>query len=337
MRTKNNGDTEYKKILIVGTLEPETNLLLIPAIRLIREKNKNSKIDIIAGCGSEKILFEIGWFERIISTKKTALLKNICSLHSQKYDLVISFYPSLLPFLTRTKKRIVFFRRMMFTNHFFTHESINLLKLIEPIFGKPQETGLYFPIYETDRERVKEFCRTNNITGSTTLVAMHPGSINNSDRWKAKNYSMVCDSIIEEYDAKILFFGTQKDTLIKEVISSAKHSDSIFDMSGISNLKTIAAFLSKANLAITRDGLFLFLACAMKTPVISIFGAGNPYRYGPIGVRYTIIHTDMNCFPCNKKRRCPHNYRCIENINPQHVIEASRLILDEGKQLFLFE
>lgn len=80
--------------------------------------------------------------------------------------------------------------------------------MIEPIFGKSQDTGLYFPINETDKERVKEFCKINNITGSTTLIALHAGSANN--RWKAENYSIVCDSIIEEYNAKILFFGAQK-------------------------------------------------------------------------------------------------------------------------------
>ena len=335
MRVKNSGNVDYKKILIVGTPEPETNFLLIPAIRLIREKNKNSKIDIIAGSGAEKILADIGWFEKIIPYKKTPILKNIHSIRSQRYDLVISFYPSLIPFFTRARKRIVFFRRIMFADHFFTHESVNILRMIEPIFGKSQDTGLYFPINETDKERVKEFCKINNITGSTTLIALHAGSANN--RWKAENYSIVCDSIIEEYNAKILFFGAQNDFFIKEVIGFMKHSDSIFDMSRISHIKTIAAFLSRANLAITREGTFLYLACAMKTPVISIFGAGNPYRYGPIGVRYMIVHTDMDCFPCNNERRCKKNYMCIDSISPQQVIEATRLILDEGRQLFLFE
>ncbi|OQB74949.1 MAG: lipopolysaccharide core biosynthesis protein [candidate division TA06 bacterium ADurb.Bin131] len=335
MRIKNNGNVEYKKILIVGTLEPEANFLLIPAIRLIREKNKNSKIDIIAGSGAEKILADIGWFEKIIPYKKTPILKNIHSIRSQRYNLVISFYPSLIPFFTRARKRIVFFRRIMFADHFFTHESVNILRMIEPIFGKSQDTGLYFPINETDKERVKEFCKINNITGSTTLIALHAGSANN--RWKAENYSIVCDSIIEEYNAKILFFGAQKDSFIKEVIDFMKHPDNIFDMSSISHIKTIAAFLSRANLAITRDGIFLYLACAMKTPVISIFGAGNPYRYGPIGVRYIIVHTDMDCFPCNNKQRCKKNCVCIDSISPQQVIEAARLILDEGRQLFLFE
>jgi len=337
MRIKNIGNAEYKKILIVGATEPEANLLLIPAIRLIKEKNKNSRIDIIAGNASERILADIGWFERIIPSNGMAVLRNIHSLRSQKYDLTISFYPSLLPFLVRTKKRFVPLKRTMFTDHFFTHECVNILKLVEPIFGKPQEIEFYFPINEADKERVKEFCRTNSIAGATTLVAIHAGSINDRGRWKPENYSMVCDSIIEEYNAKILFFGSQKDPIIKETVRSTKHSDSIFDMSDISNLRTIAAFLSRANLAITRNGVFLYLACAMKTPVVSIFGAGNPYRYGPIGTRYTIVHADMPCFPCNKKDRCHKNYRCIENISPQQVIEASRLILDEGRQLYLFE
>ena len=227
-------------------------------------------------------------------------------------------------------------KRTVFADRFFTHESVNVLKTIEPIFGKPKEIGLYFPVNETDKDRVKEFCKTNNITASSPLVAIHTGDIN-SPRWEEEKYSLVCDSIIEEYNAKILLFGIPKDPFIKKIISSTKSPDNIFDMSGVSNLKTIAAFLSRANLAITRDGIFLYLACAMKTPVVSIFGPGNPYRYGPIGVRYVIIHSNMDCFPCNKNRRCSKNHICINTINPQQVIEASRLILDEGNQLFLFE
>ncbi|MCM8758805.1 MAG: glycosyltransferase family 9 protein, partial [Candidatus Omnitrophica bacterium] len=268
---------------------------------------------------------------------KLGFFKTWKNLRKERYEIVISFQMSIFPFIVRAKKRFNFLTKSLFSTRFFTHESVNFMKLIEPYFGSWKEKRLYFPITETDRQKAKNFFHSHNISSSTTIVAIHTGNPQMPDRWNAINYSTVCDTIIEEYNARIILFAEQNDPLIEKIVQYTQNRDKIIKISEITSPREIISILEKVNLAITRGGLFLHLACAAKSPVISIFGAGNPYRYGPIGTRYIIIHTDMECFPCNKKKKCEKHFECIETISYEKVVEAARLILDETKQLILFE
>ncbi|MCM8821289.1 MAG: glycosyltransferase family 9 protein [Candidatus Omnitrophica bacterium] len=337
MRTENQRADESNRVLIIGGNDPETDLLLMPAIKQIREQNKDARFDVLCGPASKEIIKEIGWFDKIIVHHNFLSMRTCRTLRNEKYKLVVCFRPSIFPYIVRTNRRLVFLTKKLFTDRFFTHESVNFIKMIEPFFGKPSENEFYFPITESDRQHVRNFLKSVDIPGSTILVAINPGNPDLPDKWSVANYLEVCNTLIEEYNAMILLFGESGDPVVKEVIASVKQKSKVLDMSGVKNPREIVAFLEKANLAITRDGLFLYLACSARTPVVSIFGAGNPYRYGPLGKKYIIIHADMDCFPCNKKRKCNKNYQCIKTIEPEKVIDAARLMLDESKQLFLFE
>lgn len=338
MCTENHGINESKRVLIIGGKNPETALLLMPAIKQIREQNKGFAFDILCGHASEEILKETGWFDKIITFDNFLQFSRIWRiLRKEKYSMVICFQTSIFPYIIKAKKKMVFLLRSLFAERFFTHESVNYLKLIEPFFGKPQEKGLYYPVKEFHRQKVKNFLNLHNIPTSATLVAIHPGNTNIADKWSSKNYSIICDTLIEEYNARIFLFGNPNDPSIKEIINFTQHKNEMLNMTEITNPCEVIAFIEKSNLAITQDSIFLYLACSVKTPVISIFGAGNPYRYGPLGTKYITIHTDMNCFPCDRKRKCRRNYQCIKIINAEKVIDAARLMLDESKQLFLFE
>ncbi|MGC8804904.1 MAG: glycosyltransferase family 9 protein [Candidatus Ratteibacteria bacterium] len=337
MRKKNYKSGESGKVLIIDGRDVESCLLLTPVIKQIREWDSNAKIDIVATARSEKVLKEYGWFDRIIVHKKQSFIKTCRTLSKEKYKFIISFRPSIIPYILRAKIKLNFLKIKIFTDRFFTHESINFLRLIEPVFGKPAKVEIFFPVSDADREKVKEFLRSRNISNSSTLVAIHMGDKDLLDKWDLSNYIKVCETLIEDYNAKILIFGNNHAPAVYKIINSTKYRQNIIDMSQTVNLREIAAILSITNLAITRNGSFLYLACAVKTPVVAIFGAGNPYRFGPIGTRYINIHSQIECFPCNKKYRCNKNYQCIKSITPDAVIEAARLILDENRQLYLFE
>lgn len=337
MRRENFRTDEPEKILIICGNNKDTILLLFPAIQQIREHCKNAKFDILCSVDSEKILKETGWFEKIIIHQKFLFFKICKNLRKEKYKMVISFQLSLFPYIVRARKKLIFLTRRLLSDRFFTHESVNFMNLIEPYFGKWKEKKLYFPVTENDREKTRAFFNSHNITGSTTLVVIYSGNTEMPDRWDPINYSKVCDALIEEYNAKILLFGEQNDPYTEKIISNSQKRDKILKMSEMNNPREIISLLEKTNLAITRDGLFLHLACTAKVPIISIFGAGNPYRYGPLGTKYINLHANMNCFPCNKRKKCRRQYKCIETISYESVIEAARLILDENKQLFLFE
>lgn len=70
MRIKNNGNVEYKKILIVGTLEPEANFLLIPAIRLIREKIRIQRSILLQAVVQKKFSLILGGLKKSFHIKK---------------------------------------------------------------------------------------------------------------------------------------------------------------------------------------------------------------------------------------------------------------------------
>ena len=70
----------------------------------------------------------------------------------------------------------------------------------------------------------------------------------------------------------------------------------------------------------------LHLATMSGCPVIGIYGPTNPIKSGPLGDRNVVIYKGLDCSPC-QLRDCKIQRRCLEEVNPDEIIEAAEFIL----------
>jgi len=339
MCPRNIKESDVKKILIIGGNNLPDNLLLTPAVKRIKESFPNADMDIIVGHESSDFIFENSLFsQHMIYNKVINLLGLIKKARQKRYDLIVAFRSFYIPFFLRGKFKLSFFWQDLFSEKIFTHESERMLSFLKPFIGMPEgKTNFYFPVSKKNRETVEEYLKSAGIKNSDTLIVVSPGFISSSKRFSNVMYARVIKELIKIYDAKVILTGTTRDKDIVQDIIAMVNNNSVFDFTGTLRLKELTALLEKTDLLITQDLTSIYLACSVQCPIIAVFGPGNSYRYGPLGTKNLVVHSNLDCFPCNINGRCKKNYVCLDKVTPEQITKSAMLLLDEKEQPFLFD
>ncbi|MCM8761949.1 MAG: glycosyltransferase family 9 protein [Candidatus Omnitrophica bacterium] len=334
-----------KRILLLCPGCLGDNLLLSPSIKKIRDTFPDAEIDIIIGRRAVEFADGNPWFSHYYifqGGKRLNRLVNIIRLvnkfRSKRYDLIIDFKNSILPFFIKGRYRLTFFLKELFSEKIYTHEAERLLSFIVPFFGGTGgDISLYFPVSKKDRNDIEIFLKTIGIKPADTIVVFNPGG-REKKRLSEEKFAEIGKALIKRYDSlKIIIVGANYEEKIGQKIKGFIESNNVFNLAGKTTLKQLAVLLEKASLMITNDTGTLHLASAMHCPTVAIFGPTSPYRYGPIGTKNIVVHSDIYCFPCNEKRICRNDYLCMKQISPEEVIKAAMLLLDEKEQPLLFD
>ena len=104
-------------------------------------------------------------------------------------------------------------------------------------------------------------------------------------------------------------------------------SPSIVNLVGRTNLMEAMAILERSNLLLSNDGGLVWVAQAVGTPVVVIYGPTDYTRTRQLGPNDKIIRKDLPCSSCYrtpkdyyKPRRCK-NRKCLSLITPEEVAE----------------
>ena len=84
------------------------------------------------------------------------------------------------------------------------------------------------------------------------------------------------------------------------------------------------ALLKICRVLLTNDTGPMHVAAALGTPVVVPFGSTSPELTGPGlpgDARNHLIKSDAPCSPCFL-RECPIDFRCMNGISVEHVVEA---------------
>lgn len=339
MCPKNLKDLKIKKILIIGLNSTGGNLLLTPAIAKIRNTFKEAEFDIIVGLNGSEFAKDNPWFTRyIVLDKRKNIFRFLKQANKNRYDLIVNFRNSPLSFFLRAKYKMSFYRQAFFSEKNYTHESKRMLNFIAPYFGTEEDIHLYFPLSKKDRDSMEERLRLLGIKNSDLLVVLNHGTDNYGKTWPKERFISLIKEIFKTYEGvKIFIIGTVDEKTQGEEIKKLFNGNNIYNLAGETTLKELGALLEKSDMLITNASSAMYLAGAVNCPVVAIFGHTNPYRYGPIGTRNIVVHSNLDCFPCNGRKRCRKDFLCLEKISVEQVLKAVMLILDEKEQPLLFD
>ena len=71
-------------------------------------------------------------------------------------------------------------------------------------------------------------------------------------------------------------------------------------------------------------------AAGIHDILAKVFGSTNPVTTSPVGEKSVVIHRDVECSPCLKKK-CPTDFSCMELIGVDEVYETAAALL-KGKE-----
>lgn len=134
------------------------------------------------------------------------------------------------------------------------------------------------------------------------LVGVFPGSNSSSRRWDPERFEALVRRLRRRHFRVAVFGGPNERALTREV--AGRHG---IDLGGRTGINVLAAGLADCALLVTNDSGPMHLAAAVGTPVVALFGPGDPAATGPLGDVHTVVRAAwLPCIAC-VKNECPRS------------------------------
>lgn len=156
--------------------------------------------------------------------------------------------------------------------------------------------------------------------GQAPFVVGHAGA-EPSYRWDAPRWGALL-SRLRARGIRVALGGAAADRPVVDAVRAAAPSDTV-DLCGRTPLPVYLAVLARARAVLSVDTSAAHLAAAVGTPVVVLFGAGDPRIWGPDASRGAVVQgVNDDCFGC-KRAHCfrPRHY-CMDAVGVDDVWRA---------------
>jgi 3-deoxy-D-manno-octulosonic-acid transferase/heptosyltransferase-1 len=262
------------------------------------------------------------------------------TLRNTRYDMVIDFQglfkSGMLVALCKGNRKIGYDQTREESYRFLTerippfdldqHAILRYLNLLKASgIANNNDITFRIPVKNNKRQRAYLLLKQNQWHEGNRFIAINPMAKWNTKLWIPQKFAVLADQIIQEHNISVVFTGSQEDQKAIQEITSLMQEKGI-DLSGKTDLLTLAALYEKAEALISTDTGPMHVAAAMGTPVIALFGPTAPWRTGPFGSGHTIIQKGIPCSPCFKKK-CAH-LDCMNEIEVAEVLSAVSKVIN---------
>ena len=336
-------------------------LMFTPALKLLHDKLPNYQIDVLVMFNPVKEVFQVSpyvnnvYYVDLLNQSKYNSYKHLREIRKNDYFVSINVYPSnryeynLVNYFIGANKRLghKYLNSGMLSLEFLNNVTVEEVKDIHNVL---QNVNLIRKLVNIDDSEVNcleinvnednENCailwlKKYDVDFKKPVVGFHAGSstLKNhiNKRWDKAKYTEIGNRLINEFDATILLFGTEKE--LNENICNSLNNKAI--VASTSNYMDSMSRLKQCDLFVSNDTAFLHSASAFKIPVVAIFGYTNYRELYPWQTESAVIRKDYDCSPCFYNSPKPASciwkgndeFKCIKNISIDEVFEACRKFL----------
>lgn len=340
----NNGNTAENelKILIIRPGGIGDAVLLIPSVKILKQRFPNSQIDILAEKRNYGI-FEICDNLNRILVYDSNTLKALLEINKAKYDIVIDTeqwhkLTSVISYLSRAAVRVGYDtnnRTKMYTHpvsyRHDIHEIDSFLNLVKAFLPKFENPGVNKNFIELSGDTdTKNLMRLENFKNKySRVIGIFAGATVRERRWGAENYARVAKKLTDNGIGAVLLGG--KSEIPDSVkINSILDNKTILDLTAKTTLFETVNIISRMDLFLSADSGLMHIANALGIQTVSLFGAGIKPKWAPRGSQNIIIDKELPCSPCTKfgyTPRCPIKVKCLIDISVDEVFYECYKIL----------
>lgn len=338
-----------KRVLIVRTDRVGDVILSTPAIKAVRDFYPDSYIAVLVRPYARGAVEGNPYINEVITYDKSGSektfggkLRFISDIRKKRFDMAIILHPKnsvhICAFLAGIPERVGYGRKMgmLLTKRIphtkqygLKHEIDYILDVLRYAGIEARGRDLYMPVDGSSEERIKEIFGKNGISQNDLVITIHPAASCRSKRWQAQRFAKTADILAERYGAKIVIIAGPKDRAFGDKAAESMKAWHL-NLSGKTSVPDIAGVLRRSKLLISNDSGPVHIACAVGTPVISIFGRRDrglsPRRWGPAGKRDIVLHRDVGCDIC-LAHNCKAGFKCLDAISVEDVVSAADKIL----------
>lgn len=206
------------------------------------------------------------------------------------------------------------------------HKAHAYLRLLS-VLGTPPapEPYDYTPSVE-ERAWAAAQLQQQEVPTDKPLVVLHPGANWDHKRWPAERFGQLAARLHRGGAAVVISEGPGDGPLTGEILVTA--AEPLPVVSG-ATIRQLAALLERAALVVSNDTGVLHLACALRRPVVALFGPTSPAITGPLGdpSRTVVMHHPNGCpvVPCLQPDHPGHPGMAAITVDDVHAA-AARLL-----------
>src|SRR5436305_13312893 len=277
-----NSVPQQMKILLIQLKRIGDLILTTPAVAAVREKFPDASLTIVISSEGKALAPAITGINKILVMRRGfGGFRTAAAIARHKFDYCSDFTrndrSALLVLLSRARKRIVSFRikvrskfRTRFYNEFVEHRMRDMhvidyhLALLEPLGIPSASRAVRLELPKSARETADELLNAHNIRRK--FIIFHPGSARAEKFWNAQRWAEVINHAADNHNVDLVLTGGPSPlerTHIGDIKSKVHHE--VVDLSGKTDLLTLAALIARARLLITVDSAPMHLATASRT------------------------------------------------------------------------
>ena len=147
-------------------------------------------------------------------------------------------------------------------------------------------SSLHLQLPQSAHEKADALRRNWNVT--KPYIVLHPGSAREEKLWEAVRWAQVIERFSRDSDFDLVLTSGASNHE-QTHIAAIKKETKIVDLSGKTDLLTLAALIGEARLLVTVDSAPMHLAAATRTPQVILFGPTNPFHWRPRESRALIL------------------------------------------------
>jgi ADP-heptose:LPS heptosyltransferase len=208
-----------------------------------------------------------------------------------------------------------------------------LTDLVKPDFGHPHHADLMVQlakyagghdvldgpevtVSEQDRRAAQDFWSERGLENTSLVVGIHPGAGNPVRYWGLEKFAAVADKLAERHAVKFVCF-CQPNGYGKEIPILSSH------VTVSASLNEFMALVERCDLLLCNDGGPMHIATAVGTPVVAVFGAGEPRWWSPKGRDSEFVALGgFPCRPCFDHCKFDQPY-CLTRLSVEQVLAVT--------------
>ena len=332
-----------KKILIIRFSSIGDIVLASPVFRCVKKQLSDTEVHFLtklsykivtaANPFIDKFFYYDDNMEELLARLKAENYDHIIDLHnnfrSNKIKRILSVDTHTIDKLTFKKFLLTQLNIDVMPDRHITQRSLDA---VLPLGVKDDGGGLDYFIakeYELKRDDIP----TSHLAGFIVIVI---GATYFTKRFPVHKIIELCSKI----NHPIILLGGNEDAANGKIIAD-NDSVKIYNACGKFNISESADIIKKAKLVISNDTGMQYIACALKRPVIALWGGTTPDLdvepyYGSNFLRnlqkpvYENVILNLKCQPCSKYglNKCPlDHFNCMEKINVDTLVDKVKVRL----------
>jgi predicted lipopolysaccharide heptosyltransferase III len=286
------------KILLLQLKRIGDLILTLPAVATLRENFPDAQVTLVVSKECAEVLPAISNVDRILIARRNLYdLAMSLVVACESFDYCVDFTrndrSAFLAFLSGARKRIVSYlvrdqskaRARVYSDFVSVrmrdmHTVDYHLALLEPLGVRKPSCAVRLELPEAAREKADQLRRDAKI--DDRFIIFHPGSAREEKFWDPGRWAKVIDEAGRKNDVDlVLTSGASRleEAHIARIRNRARQR--VVDLSGKTDLLTLAALIEQARLLVTVDSAPMHLAAATQTPQVVLFGPTNPFHWRP--------------------------------------------------------